>query len=289
MSSLCRSAGFQPVRHGLKTHATWLLLVILVSGVRAEEVKPRIIRVASDPNNLPFSNDKLEGFENKIAALVGRELGAKIQYSWLPQRRGFFRQTLKDNTADLVMGAPTEFERALTTKPYYRSTYVFVTRKDRGLAITSFDDSRLKTLKIGVQLIGDDGTNSPPAHALARRGIVENVVGFTVYGDYAQPNPPARIVEAVAKGAIDAAAVWGPLGGYFAKHSTVPLEVSKLQLQRDGPLPMAFDISMGVRRQDRDLQQKLNEVIDRRRAEIDAILEEYGVPRLECGEVSSAK
>src|SRR4051794_21309122 len=155
----------------------------------------RVLRIAADPNNLPFSNAKLEGFENKIAELIAHDLGAKIEYSWRAQRRGFFRETLKENKADLVLGAPADFERALTTQPYYRSSYVFVSRKDRGLNIRSFDDEALRTLRVGVQLIGDDGANPPPAHALARRGIITNVVGFMLYGDYSEENPPARIIE----------------------------------------------------------------------------------------------
>ena len=120
-------------------------------------------------------------------------------------------------------GVATGVDMLATTRPYYRSTYVFVTRADRGLDIGSFDDPRLRTLKIGVQMIGDDCVNTPPAHALARRGIIDNVRGYMLYGDYAQPNPPAAIVEAVAAGDIDVAVVWGPLAGYFAAPAAHPL------------------------------------------------------------------
>jgi mxaJ protein len=256
-------------------------LLLLLAGLAQGEQTNRILRITADPNNLPFSNNKLEGFENKIAEIIAQDLGAEIQYSWRAQRRGFFRETLKENTADLVLGVPTEFERALTTKPYYRSSYAFVSRKDRSLKIRSFDDPALRTLKVGVQLVGDDGVNTPPAHALARRGIITNVVGFTLYGDYSQANPPARIVEAVANGGLDIAIVWGPLGGYFAKHEKVPLEVTPLEVQFDRPaLPMAFDISFGVRKRDKELRDALNAVLLRRQKEIDKILEEYGVPRV---------
>src|SRR3954466_10793571 len=185
----------------------------------------RILRVCADPNNLPFTNERREGFENKLAELIADELGAELQYSWRAQRRGFFRETLKENRADLVLGVPAHFDMALTTAPYYRSTFTFVYRKDRGLDIHSLDDPVLRTLKIGVQMIGNDGVNTPPAHALANRGIIDTVVGYTVYGNYTEANPPARAVDAVAKGEVDVAIVWGPLGGYFAGKEKVPVTV----------------------------------------------------------------
>ncbi len=148
--------------------------------------------------------------------MVARDLHASLRYTWWPQHRGFLRNTLKAGTCDVVMGLPSSVELAATTRPYYRSTYVFVYRKDRGIAVRSFDDPVLRKLKIGVQMVGDDGYNSPPAHALANRGIIDNIAGYSVYGDYSQPNPPARIVEAVARGDVDLAVVWGPLAGYFA-------------------------------------------------------------------------
>jgi mxaJ protein len=241
-----------------------------------------VLRIADDPNNLPFSNERGEGFENKIADLVARELGKDVTYVWRAQRRGFFRETLKSGNADLVPGVPAALEMALPTKPYYRSTYVFVTRKDRGLKLTSFDDPRLRELKIGVQIVGDDGNNPPAAHALAARGITQNVVGYLVFGDYREDSPPARIVEAVAKGEIDAAVVWGPLAGYWAKKSAVPLELTPVppKDERTG-LPFAFAISMGVGKKNKELRDKLNEVLERKRPEIEAILDEYGVPRVE--------
>lgn len=248
-----------------------------------------VLRVCADPNNLPFSNQKKEGFENKIADLLGRELNEKVEYTWWAQRRGFFRNTLKSGSCDVVLGVPAGFEMALTTAPYYRSTYVFVYRKNRNLNLTSFDDPKLRTLKVGVQMIGDDFSNSPPAHALTQRGIVANVKGFTLYGDYKQPNPPARIIEAIEKGDIDLAIVWGPLAGFFAKHSEIPLEIVPVSPQIDQPfLPFVFDIAMGVRRGDQELRQQLEEVIEKRRTAIDQILEEYGVPRVDVATKGNA-
>ena len=182
-------------------------LLLLASGSEAQPLPQRQLRVCADPNNLPFSNDRLEGFENKIAALIARDLNATVTYTWWAQRRGFLRNTLKAATCDLVIGIPSRVDAVLTTSPYYRSTYVFVYQKDTGPPVRSLDDPILRTVKIGVQLIGDDGTNTPPAHALAHRHIIQNVVGYSVYGDYAQANPTARIIEAVAQGAVDVAVV----------------------------------------------------------------------------------
>ncbi|MDT5295111.1 MAG: mxaJ protein [Acidobacteriota bacterium] len=243
-----------------------------------------VLRVCADPNNLPFSNRRGEGFENKLAELVAREFNAAVEYTWWAQRRGFFRNTLKAGACDVVMGVPSGFEMALTTSPYYRSTYVFVTRRDRNLNIRSFDDPILRKIKIGVQMVGDDFSNTPPAHALTARKIVDNVEGFTLYGDYAQENPPARIIDAVAKGTVDVAVVWGPLAGYFARKGSVPLEVVPVSPQIDGPsLPFVYDISMGVRRGDQVFKDELEAILERRHAEIESILEGYGVPRVEAG------
>jgi len=241
-----------------------------------------VLRVCADPNNLPFSNQRGEGFENKLAELLAQDMGERVEYTWWAQRRGFFRNTLKAGVCDVVMGVPSGFEMALTTKPYYRSTYVFLSRKDRHLEVKSFDDPLLKQLRIGVQIIGDDMSNAPPAQALTRRNIIDNVKGYTLYGDYSQQNPPARIVDAVAKGDIDLAIVWGPLAGYFAKQSRQPLIVVPVSPQIDQPfLPFVFDISMGVRRGDQELRDRVEQILENRRAEIDRILEAYRVPRLD--------
>lgn len=238
------------------------------------------LRVTADPNNLPFSNERREGFENKIAELLAKELDVNLEYSWRAQRRGFFRETLKENRADLVLGVPAHFDMAVTTQPYYRSSYTFVYRKDRDLNIQSLDDPRLRRLKIGVQMIGNDGVNTPPAHALANRGIVDNVVGYTVYGDYSQENPPARIVEAVAKCEIDLAIVWVPVAGYFAQHAAVPLVVTPITPAVDPNLPFTFEIAVGLRKGEKDLCHRINQILAQKKTEIDAILQRYGVPRV---------
>ncbi len=242
--------------------------------------EPPALRVCADPNNLPFSNDRGEGFENRLATMLAADLGTRVEYTWWAQRRGFVRNTLGSDQCDVLMGVPAGFELAATTRPYYRSTYVFVSRRERGLGLRSLDDERLRHLRIGVQMIGDDFSNSPPAHALSARGVVENVIGYSVLGDYSQPNPPARVVEAVARGDIDVAVVWGPLAGYFAQRQAVQLELSPVTPEMDTPFrPFAFDISMAVRRGDAERRQLLEDFIVRRRAEIDRLLAEYGVPR----------
>jgi mxaJ protein len=244
---------------------------------------PAVLKVCADPNNLPFSNERGEGFENRIADLIAEDLDATVSYTWWAQRRGFVRNTLQAGLCDLIPGVPAGFERVATTAPYYRSTYVFVTRADLEPAIESFDDPRLRRLKIGVHLIGDDYANPPPVNALARRGIVRNVRGYTIYGDYREPNPPARLLAALARGEVDVAIVWGPLGGYFAGRESSPLRVTPMREPTDAGVPFTFAISMGVRPGDSALESRVAEVLARRRGEIRGILEHYGVPLLPGG------
>lgn len=255
------------------------LLVIFVSAAMAGAA--RDLRVCADPNNLPFSNERGEGFENRIVDIVAGELGAKVSYVWWAQRRGFIRNTLRAGLCDLIPGTPTALDMLRTTRPYYRSSYVFVTREGEA-RVSSFDDPRLRDLDVGVQLIGDDGANSPPVAALARRGIVGRLRGFPVYGDYSNPNPPSRIIDAVAAGDIDVAIVWGPLAGYFADGQRTRLTIVPVSPLVDKPiLPMLYDISMGVRRDDKALRGEVDLALEKHRAEIDAILAEYHVPRLD--------
>lgn len=238
------------------------------------------LRVCADPNNLPFSNQRGQGFENALAQLVADELGRDLRYVWWPQRRGFIRNTLAAGRCDLVIGVPEHFEMALPTQPYYRSGYVFVTRSDRSLKLGSLDDPQLRALRIGVHVIGDDYSNVPPAQALAARGIVEQVRGYSIYGDYSQPDPPRALIDAVAAGDIDVAIAWGPLAGYFARIEPVGLDIVALPQSDPGGLPMQFGISMAVRRQDQAFRDRIERVIERRRTDIDAVLARFGVPLL---------
>jgi mxaJ protein len=214
---------------------------------------------------------------NKIVRIVAQELHADVSYVWHAQRRGNVRETLNAGECDLIPGVASSLEMLATTRPYYRSTYVSVVR-DGTDGVSTFDDPRLQRLKIAVQLIGDDGSNTPPAHALSARGIIDNVRGFPIYGDYDSPAPQSPIVDAVARGDVDVAFVWGPTAGYFARHEPVKLRLSAVPLS-DGPvLPMVYDISMGVRKDDVALRRELDSALKARSAEIRRVLADYGVP-----------
>jgi mxaJ protein len=258
-------------------------LVVLLTGIATPvDVVTPPLRVCSDPNNLPFSNDRREGFENRIAELLARDSGRELLYAWWAQRRGFLRNTLNAGLCDVVIGLPHDVDAVATTRPYYRSTYVFVTRRSRALEINSFDHPALKHLRIGVQVIGDDGANSPPAHELSRRHIVNNLVGYSIYGDYRANSPPSRIVTAVASGDVDVAVVWGPLAAFFAAQQREPLQIVPVAAANPS-VPLIYAISMAVRPIDRDRLAHLNDFLSRRQRDIDRILDEYHVPRVAAG------
>ncbi|MGY3533898.1 MULTISPECIES: substrate-binding domain-containing protein [Bradyrhizobium] len=259
-----------------------IFLAITLGTAAAASEQSGELRVCADPNNMPFSNRPEQGFENSLAAMMAEQFGMQLSYTWWAQRRGFIRNTLNAGKCDVVIGVPDQFEMTETTKPYYRSTYIFVTRQDRHLDFTSLLDPKLRQLRIGVHLIGDDGSNAPPAEALGEQGIVDNVRGYSIYGDYRQANPPARLIEAVESGEIDVAAVWGPLGGYFAKRSPIKLVVAPVQDgEQFAPQRFQFSISMGVRKGDHALRDRLNDFIDGHRPEIASLLRSYGIPLVE--------
>jgi quinoprotein dehydrogenase-associated probable ABC transporter substrate-binding protein len=252
---------------------------VLCMGAAAQQPAPAL-RVCADPDNLPYSRADGAGFENRIAELVAADFGLPLEYAWLPDRRGFVRKTMGAGLCDLVVGVPAGFERTLNTKPYYRSSYVLVQRVDQGPAVHDFADPRLRQWRVGVQLVGDDLATSPPGYALAQLGVTDNVIGFPIPGD--QP-AAARMVAALAHGELDAAFVWGPQAGYFARSSA-----AALRLQRIAP-PAAvatqrfeFAIAMGVRRGDTALRDRLDALLVRRHADIARILADYGVPVLEA-------
>ena len=263
----------------------WLASIGLLLLAGAASAQDRELRVCADPNNLPFSNQRLEGIENKLAQLIAEDMNATVRYTWHPQRRGFIRRTLKAGACDVVMSVPSGYDLVLATKPYYRSSYVFVYPASRDLRLRSFDDPALRDLRIGLHAFGDDGANAPPAHALTRRGIVGNVVGFPMWGVDSVESPPGRIIGAVATGEVDVAIVWGPFGGYFAQFQPVDLEVVPVSPQVDQPtLPFIFDISMGVRPGDEALKEELEAILDRRRDDVRRILEAFGVPLVGAGD-----
>ena len=232
---------------------------------------PLVLKVCADPDNLPFSNQQREGFENRLAELVARGLGRRLEYRWARHTgRGFVRNILNAGECDLLLSVPHGFPPVLTTEPYYTSSYVFVTRADR--EIQSFDDESLKKLQIGVQVVEEE--YAPPAMALVRRGLLTNMVGYEAIGKDA-----GNIVRAVAKGDVDVAVVWGPLAGYYARHYGNALRIMPAPAF-DGPsLPLSFSISMGVRKRDPELREQVQEVLQRERAAVERILREYGVPQ----------
>jgi mxaJ protein len=261
--------------------AVLALLVAISAGLDASAGDHEPLRVCADPNNLPFSNVKGQGFENRIADLIARELNRPLAYFWSPQRRGFIRNTLDAGRCDVVMGVPARYHRLQTTHPYYRSSYVFAAREDRRLVVDSFDDRRLSRLTIGIQVTGDDYANPPAAQALAVRHLAANVRGYAVYGDYSAAEPQRDILDAVADARIDVAVVWGPLAGYYARREPVKIRLSPIQSDPKNPAAaFAFEIAMGVRQADRALGSQLNAAIERRLPAIHEILRSYGVPLL---------
>jgi mxaJ protein len=255
-----------------------------VPGIVGQAESPataRKLRICADPNNLPFSNDQQQGFENRIATLIAKDMGVELEYFWFPQREKFFRQTLNRGVCDVVMGVPMGIDEATTTRPYYRSSYVILSRKASHFDIESLDDPRLRTLRIGVQILGDEKDSLPPVHALIRRGIVKNLVGFSIFGNLKEKDPPADVIRALADGKVDVAIVWGPLGGYFSRESSVPLAVTPLvDDAKDSDLPFHFDIAIGVRANDTALRSALDEELTKRRQEIEDILRSYGIPQI---------
>jgi mxaJ protein len=252
-----------------------LALLALLSG-RAQGADAKILRVCADPDNLPFSNQRLEGFENKIAELVARDMGAELSYTWWPHQRGLVRRTLNEDRCDVLIGIPKGYDLVLWTKPYYRTAYVVAYVKHRGPHITSLDDPILRQVKIGVHV------NTPPHDALAQRGIIgDNVTAYRLFHvPQAQPQEyPSQVLEDLLLGKIDVALIWGPFAGYFVKQRSAPLELVPLR-GSDRATPFAFDISMGVRKRDKALKAELEEILSKDAAAIKTILQDYGVPLL---------
>jgi mxaJ protein len=241
--------------------------------------QPQALRVCADPDNLPYSHQDGSGFENRIAQLIASDFGLPLEYAWLPDRRGFVRKTMGAGMCDLIVGVPAEFERTMNTRPYYRSSYMLVEPAAHGTPPLDFADARLRRWRIGIQLVGDDLATTPPGYALAQAGMTDNVVGYPIPGE--QP-AAARIVQALARGELDAAFVWGPQAGYYARQAGLPLRLHYVPPPESlRQQPFAFAIAMGVRRGDRALRERLDDFIARRQPDLDRILAEYGVPRLQ--------
>lgn len=261
MSSRCRDAG------------RGRALCVLVFALAFALADARELRVCADPDNMPFSDAERRGFENRIIELIASDIGATVSYYWLPQWRGFTRKTLLDDHCDVIPGVPAEVRNVLTTAPYYRSSYVLVFRADRVPGLTGLRDPRLVTLRIGVALPGIDAAPSPPGRALARRGIHDNVVGFPVISDV----PVAkRMVDALDRGDLDAAALWWPQAGYFVARAHAPLSRTLLEPD-EGDAAFSFAIAMAVRPDDAELRRTLDAALTRLQPAIAAVLDEYAV------------
>jgi mxaJ protein len=239
------------------------------------------LRVCSDANNLPFSNMRGQGFENAVARLLAQDLHRDIQFVWLPEP--FLAQKiLRSGTCDITTGITAPSALMVPTVPYYRSTYVFVSRRDRHIRVSSLTDRTLASYRIGAEIIGEADAAAPPAEELVRRGLVRNIVGFSPYSHPLTNNPSAELITAVERSKVDLAIAWGPVAGYFAKASPVPLAITPIcPSTGDLAAPVAFDISMGVRRGDSRLRDRLNQMIAQRHKQIRELLQSYGVPLLD--------
>jgi quinoprotein dehydrogenase-associated probable ABC transporter substrate-binding protein len=235
------------------------------------------LRICANSDNFPYSARDGSGFENKLADLIAAKLGTKVAYTWWPARENFLDRTLNKGLCDVVMGVPERLDEVDTTRPYYRSGYVLISRTADHLALSSLADARLKNLKIGVYLIGDEQT--PPAAVLSREGINDNVRGYVSFFDRSRNG--SGLIEALEKRDIDIAAVWGPLVGYYVRqHSLALTPIRDTQFQ---PLVFQYDIAIGVRRGDESLRRKLDAVIAANHGDFRRILASYGVPLLEEG------
>lgn len=247
--------------------------VSLAASANRQALTTTHLRVCADPNNLPFSNEAGEGFENHIVELIARELGREVRYTWFPQSTGFVRNTLKIRQCDLISGITTTSETVQNTNPYYHSAYAMVYRKSLGPVLESMEDERLKTLRLGVV------AGTPPADVLAARGLLGNLKPYHLLADTRRGAPAKNAVMDVAEGVTDVAFIWGPIAGYFAHQSDEELVVTPL-LHEDPRVRMNYRVSMAVRYNETDWKHEINDVLGKIQPEIDTILLEYGVPLL---------
>ncbi len=233
---------------------------------------PTEFKVCADPDNMPYSNSKQEGFEDKIAAVLAEELGKKLSFQYAYYRQGFLRNTLNANRCDYVMSTTSDNDSMRTSVPYYRSGFVFVYRKSSGYNITDWDAPDLRKGIIGI--VGQ----SPPTRPLADHNLMENARPYRLQRDL--NFPPSQLIDDLVKGDIDVAIVWGPIAGYFAKQASIPLVVVPIPEYEDKNVKGKenWNISIGVRNKDKARAEELNKAIANRQADIDKILDQYGVP-----------
>jgi quinoprotein dehydrogenase-associated probable ABC transporter substrate-binding protein len=232
------------------------------------------LKVCADPSNLPFSNDKQQGFENKIADVIGTALGLKVEYTWFPQVIGFVRNTLQAHRCDLVMGTVAGDDIMQTTNPYYFTTYVMVYRSDKGLAFDGLQDPRLAGLRLGVV------SATPPSDLLVRHNLMAHAKPYQLTVDTRAESPTHQMVQDVVDGTIDVGFLWGPIAGYYRKHDELPLTLVPLK-DEPGAARMKYHIAMGVRGNEPDWRRRVNAVILKQQPQITTILREYGVPLLD--------
>jgi mxaJ protein len=244
-------------------------------------VEARELRVCADPNNLPFSNQAGEGLENRLAQLLASELTAELKYTWWSERKSFLENSLEAGLCDVVLGVPSTMDSVLVSKPYYRSTYTFVERRDRGLNVSSLTDSRLEQLRIGIHVVGED--YAPPAHLLARRGLAGQLVGYSLYGKYGDSNPPSVLIDAVVRGEVDLAIIWGPFAGYFSKSYPSLLKITPVTPAAFMEIPFTYGISVAVRQSDSLLLAQIEHVMDEKCDQIAALLAQFAIPLLQEG------
>jgi quinoprotein dehydrogenase-associated probable ABC transporter substrate-binding protein len=245
-----------------------------VRAATAEAVDHTALRVCADPNNLPFSNDKGEGFENKIAEVLAAELGVPVRYTWFPDSVGFVRNTLRARACDLIVGTTVGAELVQNTNPYYRSSFSLVYRKEAGLTLASLDDPALRTLQLGVI------AGTPPTTLMAQKGLLGNSRSYQLLVDTRFDHPAQDVVHDVAAGKIDVGILWGPIAGYFAKQETTPLAVVPLRSE-GSPMRLDYRITMGVRPNEPEWKRQVNDLIRKKQPEITRILLDYGVPLLD--------
>lgn len=259
--------------------AAMLALAASAAGPVAADTGKPPLTVCADPDNLPYSNARQEGFENKVAALLAADLGRDLAYFWFPEHKGFIRKTLIDGQCDLLVSVPAGLPMLAETKPYFASSYVVVMRADDARHFTGFGDAWLADAKIGLQMVGNEGATTPPAVALSHRGFNQHITGFPMWGPEGSADVPGRIVSAVADGSVDVALVWGPFGGYFAKAYGGRLRVETVTSDPDSPeIPFVFPMAMGVRKSDTTLLAQVQDAAGRHAGEIAAILHSYDIP-----------
>jgi len=254
------------------------LSVIFFLCISLKAGEGRVLRVCADPNNLPFSNQAGDGLENHLANLIAKDLNAEVSYTWWTETKSFVKNSLGENQCDVIMGVPSTLDSVSPTRPYYRSTYVFVTRRDRALNIASLTDPRLEKLRIGIHVVGDD--YAPPAHLLARLGLGKQIVGYSLFGPYGESNPASQVIDAVTNGDVDIAVVWGPFAGFFAKQQRAPLTITPVSPQMFLAIPFTYSISAAVRKGDDGLRAEIQNALDRECTSINALLIEYGFPQV---------